>query len=210
MITAEDFKIKKEKLDIIKNKKVDSMRIVAGTARGIRLKMVPGNHVRPTADRVKESLFNVLGPFFDGGNVLDLFAGTGGLGIEALSRGMEYAVFIDKSSASTAVVQENLKKSKLNEKAETHSCDARVALKKLKERGICFQIIFMDPPYHDELIIKLLEVVSEYGLLSRDGVIIAEHAKDFYMPKEIATLERTRSLSYGNTFMSLYYIKKGQ
>lgn len=183
------------------------MRVIAGTARGIRLKMVPGSHVRPTADRVKESLFNVIGPFFDGGNVLDLFAGTGSLGIEALSRGIEHAVFVDKSLASTKVVQENLKKVKFENDAETYTCDSRVALRKLNEREVRFQLIFMDPPYHDELMLVLLEQISEYGLLVPKGLIVVEHAKDAQMPKEVETLELLRTLTYGNTFMSLYTLK---
>lgn len=186
------------------------MRIIAGTARGIRLTMVPGSHVRPTADRVKESLFNVIGPFFDGGKALDLFAGTGGLGIEALSRGIEHAVFVDKSPVSTKVVRDNLKIARLIDKAETHSCDARFALKKLNAREMRFHLIFLDPPYHQGLLLELLELISEYQLLADDGIVIVEHSKDFKIPEELGTLVLTRKLTYGNTFMSLYHLQKEQ
>jgi 16S rRNA (guanine(966)-N(2))-methyltransferase RsmD len=171
--------------------------------------MVPGKHVRPTTDRVKESLFNVLGPFFEGGQALDLFAGTGALGIEAISRGIQHAVFVDKSPISTKVIRDNVKKVKFDQRVEIHTCDAGIALRKLKERKLKFDLIFMDPPYYDGLMSTLLDAISQYGLLSEDGMVVTEHAKEYTMPERANTLTRSRTLTYGNTWMSLYHLQKG-
>src|SRR4051794_31814353 len=117
------------------------MRIIAGSAKGTRLKMVPGKHVRPTADRVKESLFQVIGPFFAGGRVLDLFAGTGALGLEALSRGFDRGVFVDQSRTSCDIIRMNAEAAKLADRVEIYRRDARAALKMLQVKGYQFGLI---------------------------------------------------------------------
>src|SRR5687767_11065649 len=122
------------------------MRIIAGTARGIRLARVPRN-VRPTADRVRESVFNSLGQFFDGGDVLDLYAGTGALGIEALSRGCERAVFVEKDGRAVATIRENLRRAGVVDKGEVFRDDVGRALDRMLTEGRVFNLIFVDPPY---------------------------------------------------------------
>ncbi|KPC74901.1 DNA methyltransferase [Thermoactinomyces vulgaris] len=180
------------------------MRIIAGNRKGTRLKMVPGQHVRPTADRVKESLFSVIGPFFDGGYALDLFAGTGSLGLEALSRGMERAFFVDQSRTSCETVRANAALAKLSDQVEIMRRDARAALKTLNERGIRFDIIFLDPPYHKQLLIPALTEIAELGLVAEEGVVVAEHPSQFSMPEKVGRLTSFRSLSYGDVAMTLY------
>ncbi len=122
------------------------MRVIAGSARGVRLGAVPPS-VRPTTDRVRESLFNSLGQFFDGGAVLDLYSGTGALGIEALSRGFEKAVFVEKDARAVAAIRENLLKTKLGDRAEVLRMDVERGLDVLDGRSQQFNLIFLDPPY---------------------------------------------------------------
>src|SRR5690606_36343537 len=117
------------------------MRVISGTAKGRALKAVPGKRTRPTTDKGKEALFSIIGPYFDGGIVLDLFAGTGGLGIEALSRGAEKAIFIDMDPASIAVIRANLQAAKLDERAEIYRNEANQAIKQFVKRGLAFDYI---------------------------------------------------------------------
>lgn len=180
------------------------MRIIAGTRKGTRLKMVPGQHVRPTADRVKESLFSVIGPFFDGGYVLDLFAGTGSLGLEALSRGAERTFFVDQSRTSCETVKANAEVARLTDQVEILRRDARAALKILRERDVRFDIIFLDPPYHKDLLYPALEEIAKGALLSEDGVVVAEHSGQVEMPERVGRLHAFRRLHYGDTWVTLY------
>src|SRR5215213_10272553 len=140
------------------------MRIIAGTARGIRLAPVPRG-VRPTSDRVRESVFNALGQFFDGGYVLDLYAGTGALGLEALSRGCERAVFVEKDRRALAAIWENLRRARLADRAQVVASDVGRALDRLHTDGRQFSLIFADPPYR----IAAKEVG---GVLSRLGALL--------------------------------------
>jgi 16S rRNA (guanine966-N2)-methyltransferase len=180
------------------------MRIIAGKAKGTRLKMVPGKHVRPTADRVKESLFQVIGPFFDGGMALDLFAGTGALGLEALSRGLDRAVFIDSSRTSCDVIRMNAGASKLSDSVEVYRNDVQRALPLLKKRRLQFDYIFLDPPYKKNLLAPTIEKISKHGLLKGDGLIVAEHEAECVPPEEIGAFRRYRLLNYRDTSISLY------
>jgi 16S rRNA (guanine966-N2)-methyltransferase len=180
------------------------VRIIAGVAKGTRLGRVPGKHVRPTADRVRESLFQVVGPFLEGGVVLDLFAGTGALGLEALSRGAERAIFVDQSSASLAVVRQNAEKAKLLQHCEIIRRDARTALKKLQQQGLKCSLIFVDPPYHEKLLLPVLEQIAQTQLLDEQGILVAEHLLGEDLPVRIDSLVRFRQLFYGNTGITLY------
>nr|WP_318036196.1 16S rRNA (guanine(966)-N(2))-methyltransferase RsmD [Halobacillus amylolyticus] len=121
------------------------MRVIAGVHKGRQLKPVPNHRTRPTTDKVKESLFQIIGPFFDGGQVLDLFAGSGGLGIESLSRGTEHSVFVDQQQKAVQVIHENLDALKLRDRAEVFRTDAFRAIKAAGKRGLSFQYIFLDP-----------------------------------------------------------------
>src|SRR5690348_8883448 len=143
------------------------MRVIAGEYKGRRLKAVPGQNTRPTTDKVKESMFNIIGPYFEGGMALDLFAGTGGLGIEALSRGIVKAVFIEKDYKAISVIRENIQMLGLEPRVEISKNDAKRALDTLAERGVRFDLVFLDPPYkliglYQELILKMQQI----GLLN--------------------------------------------
>ncbi len=180
------------------------MRIVAGTAKGTRLQMVSGNHVRPTPDRVKESLFSILGPFFTGGWVLDLFAGTGSLGLEALSRGMEKGILIDQSRTSCKTIRDNVKRCRMSDQVEVYCQNARVALQRLAQRKLKFDLIFLDPPYDQPLLVPTITFISNSDLLADEGIIVAEHQSRRELPVVIETLTAYRRLNYGETAVTLY------
>ena len=153
------------------------MRVIAGSARSLRLKTLDGMDTRPTTDRIKETLFNMLSPYLYDCSFLDLFAGSGGIGIEALSRGAMEAVFVEKNPKAMACIRENLKYTRLDRKALTISSDVMTALYRL-EGEKQFDFIFMDPPYNQELEKKVLEYLADSQLLSDEGVIIVEASKD--------------------------------
>ncbi len=153
------------------------MRVIAGTARRLRLKTLEGLETRPTTDRIKETLFNMIADGLFGCSFLDLFAGSGGIGIEALSRGAKRAVFVEKNPKACACVRENLAHTKLSAQAETMQADALNALVRLSGRE-SFDYIYMDPPYGKELEKKALAFLADSSLLAEDGVIIIEASLD--------------------------------
>jgi 16S rRNA (guanine966-N2)-methyltransferase len=181
------------------------MRVISGDFRGRRLKAVPGTNTRPTTDKVKESMFNIIGPYFEGGNALDLFAGTGGLGIEALSRGIEHCVFVDKDFKATSTVRENIEALGLKPRAQIYKNDARRALEQLAGRGSTFDLVFLDPPYklvgmYEETILYM----QTSGLLLDDAYIIAEHDAEVELPERIGGAVRWRHATYGEIAISFY------
>ena len=153
------------------------MRVIAGSARRITLKTLDGMDTRPTTDRIKETLFNMIAPYLYDCIFLDLFAGSGGIGIEALSRGAMEAVFVEKNPKAMACVKDNLKRTHLESKGMTMSMDVMTALYKL-EGEKQFDYIFMDPPYGHEFERRVLEYLSDSSLLAEDGVIIVEASKN--------------------------------
>lgn len=153
------------------------MRVVAGTARSILLETPAGNDTRPTTDRIKETLFNMLQPYVPGAAVLDLFAGSGGLGIEALSRGADYACFVDMSREAVRCITGNVKRARLEDKADVLLMDYRNALLKLKTMGKGFDLIFLDPPYGKGLEYQALELLNETGLAVCDALVVVETAQ---------------------------------
>lgn len=185
------------------------MRVISGSARGRPLKAVPGTGTRPTTDKVKEALFSMIGPYFDGGAALDLFAGTGGLGIEALSRGMERAIFVDMDVKSIDVVRHNLQAAGLSDMAEVYRNDAFRALKALAKREVAFDLVFLDPPYRLKIIGDLLESLQELGLLRDQAVVVIEHdAKDRH-EVPVGRLQPRRRADYGDTAITLFDYEGG-
>ncbi|EAH2448714.1 16S rRNA (guanine(966)-N(2))-methyltransferase RsmD [Listeria monocytogenes] len=180
------------------------MRVIAGERKGHALKAVPGNNTRPTTDKVKESLFSIIGPFFDGDMVLDLFAGSGGLGIEALSRGAERAVFIDQAALAIKTIRQNLEGCHFTERAEVYRNDAERALKLLHKNEWKFDLVFLDPPYKKQQLEKLLGTLEKLELVNENGRIICEHDKEAIMPDTIGKFEKIKSVSYGITVLSIF------
>lgn len=150
------------------------MRIIAGALRGRQIKAVPGENTRPTTDKVKENVFNMLGQFFDSGVALDLFAGSGNLSFEAISRGMEHAVLIDMSPVAIRVIKDNIMVLGLGTKTEVYRNDAFKALRVLAKKQLQFNLIFLDPPYGKVKITELLATIVDGNLLADDGKIMCE------------------------------------
>ena len=155
------------------------MRVIAGSARGRKLAAPDGMSVRPTADRMKENLFNILAPYIPGARFLDLFSGSGAIGIEALSRGAESAVFVDKDCA---LLIQNLASTGFTEKAAVIKDDFAAAITRLREKRLEFDVIFMDPPYYKGLVPPAAKLIMDYGLLCANGVLAAELAPDEERP----------------------------
>ncbi|KRE83230.1 16S rRNA (guanine(966)-N(2))-methyltransferase RsmD [Paenibacillus sp. Soil766] len=180
------------------------MRVISGTAKGRSLKSVPGTSTRPTTDKVKEAIFSMIGPYFDGGQVLDLFAGTGGLGIEALSRGMDKAVFIDIEKKSIDTIGLNVEAAKVKDQVEIYRTDAARALKVLAKRAEKFQLVFLDPPYRMKGIAELMTTMEEQAIVEQDATIVVEHdAKDVLL-ETIGGFKQLRRADYGDTAVTIF------
>jgi 16S rRNA (guanine966-N2)-methyltransferase len=180
------------------------MRVVSGTCKGRALKAVPGNSTRPTTDKVKEAIFNMIGPYFDGGIALDLFAGSGGLGIEALSRGLDKAIFIDRDSKAIQTIRENINTCQLGEKSEVYRNDADRAIKALVKRGISFDYIFLDPPYKLQQLVTLMEKMDEQKLVHNGTKIVCEHSHEVKLPASFGGLTRVKHEEYGIIAITIY------
>lgn len=150
------------------------MRVIAGTARRLQLETSAGLSTRPTSDMIKETLFNILQPQVADAMFLDLFAGSGGIGIEALSRGAKYCCFADSSSEAIRCIKNNLNHTKLADQATVYASDFTTALMRMRNEGRKFDIVFLDPPYGKELELTALRLLSEYKLLKEDATVIVE------------------------------------
>jgi 16S rRNA (guanine966-N2)-methyltransferase len=184
------------------------MRVVSGTCKGRPLKAVPGTGTRPTTDKVKESIFNIIGPYFEGGSVLDLFAGSGGLGIEALSRGMEKAIFVDRDFKAVQTVKENLERCGFTEHAEVYKNNSERALKALIKREVAFSLILLDPPYQKQKLTSLLEEMNDARLLEENGFIVCEHGNDVTLPETVRQFIKWKQLHYGTISVDIYRWKE--
>ncbi len=177
------------------------MRVVAGTARGTVLKTPEGMLTRPTADRVKEAVFSIL--HFDVQNavVLDLFGGTGQLGIEALSRGAKRAVFVDHQAKACELIKENLRRTKFTQLGSVVRSDYLEYLKRTKEK---FDIILLDPPYAEIFLENALKSIGEIDILQSDGIIVTERPVDKVLDVQMPGFVRSRDYKYGKTLITLY------
>lgn len=180
------------------------MRVVSGRLKGKTLKAAPGSSTRPTTDKVKEAIFNIIGPYFDGGICLDLFAGSGGLGIEALSRGAERSIFIDRDGKAIQTIYDNLRTCDVEAAAEVYRNDFKRALKALIKRELVFDYIFLDPPYAKQQLKEILEVINENRLLNKQGVIVCEHSSDVVLPRHVENLTLVKEENYGIITISIY------
>ncbi|MGL4791997.1 MAG: 16S rRNA (guanine(966)-N(2))-methyltransferase RsmD, partial [Anaerotignaceae bacterium] len=157
-------------------------------------------------DRIKETLFNIIAPDIFECNFLDLFSGSGSIGIEALSRGAKKAVFVENNKNAFSVIEENLNHTKLVDKAQIYKTDVIGAIKNLGSKMECFDIIFLDPPYNGELYGKTLEAIVESGILAKDGYIIAEHSAKNPLP-DAKGLKVIRHKDYKTTIMSFLILE---
>lgn len=180
------------------------MRIIAGEAKGRRLESVKGMGTRPTSDKVKGAMFNIIQNRIEGSLVLDLFAGTGNLGLEAISRGSRKAVFVEKDRKVISVLNKNRKALGYIDKTEVIARDVLKALTGLSKRDILFDIIFIDPPYHKGYNELVLDAVDRAEILQRDGIIIIEHDKNVLPAERVGSLVRFDLRIYGGTGISFY------
>jgi 16S rRNA (guanine(966)-N(2))-methyltransferase RsmD len=178
------------------------MRISGGTGKGRKLRVPAGDRVRPTSDKVKQALFNILGEEVDGAEFLDLFAGAGGIGIEALSRGARRVVFVDASRESLKVIAHNIAQAGFGAQAEIIAAKAETFLKRPSGP---YDIIFLDPPYADDLQ-PLLESISGAGIVKPRGIVIAEHFKKQSSPENAGSLRLVREARYGDTVLAFYKV----
>jgi len=175
------------------------MRVITGLARGRRLKEPEGMAIRPTTDMVKEAIFNIIQYDIEGRNVLDLFAGTGQLGIEALSRGAASVTFVDESAAAVKLVKENIKRTELTG-AKTVQGDSLAFLGGTEK----FDVIFLDPPYDAPILENSLIKIFEFDKLNENGIIICESKMEKEMPEPPAPYEKLREYKYGRVKITVY------
>ena len=177
------------------------MRIIAGDYKGRRLYSPPDNKIRPTTDKVKEAVFSILtGEIYDA-NVLDLFAGTGNLGLEALSRGARHCWFGDSSRDSIRLLRENISYCRAEEKATVLQGDFRRVLQRVGEP---MDVILLDPPYDGNLLPECFQLIGEQDLLAEDGLIVAEHRREEKLPDELGGFELIKERKYGTVVISIY------
>ena len=176
------------------------MRVISGTARGRRLKEPANYDIRPTTDKVKESIFNIIQFEIEGRRVLDLFAGTGQLGIEALSRGADSCVFVDESNAAVKIIGENVKACGFEKNAQVLRSDALSALSRLGK----FDVILLDPPYDTELLNKALEKIIEIDILKVNGIILCESRAEATLAEVNAPYKLRKEYKYGKIKLTLY------
>lgn len=186
------------------------MRVISGALKGRSLEAVPGKSTRPTTDKVKEAIFNLLEqPYYSGGIALDLYAGTGGLGIEALSRGLEKAIFVDSHKKAISIIKRNLENLELLSQAEVYKNEANRALKALIKRAIRFDLIFLDPPYAQQQIDAQLAIIQDHGLLEARGKIVVETGKDVILQEQVGALTLWKHQNYGETDIRIYTVTDG-
>lgn len=177
------------------------MRVITGKARGINLKTPEGLQTRPTADRVKEALFSIIQFDIPGARVLDLFGGTGQLGIEALSRGAKSATFVDASNTACNLIRENLKRTRLQEEGRVICSDYLTFLGRCSEK---FDIIFLDPPYAEVFLENALNRIAEIDILQSGGIIITERPLEKELSMDFTGYSRSKDYKYGKVLLTIY------
>lgn len=177
------------------------MRVITGKARGVTLKTPEGLQTRPTTDRVKEALFSIIQFDIPAASVLDLFGGTGQLGIEALSRGAKRAVFVDESDKACRLIQENLRRTRMEGEGTVVRGDYLAYLSRCREK---FDIIFLDPPYAEVFLENALKRITEIDILQSGGIIVTERPLGKELPFEFEGYTRSKDYKYGNTLITLY------
>jgi 16S rRNA (guanine966-N2)-methyltransferase len=182
------------------------MRIIAGKFRSRQLKSLKGLSLRPTSDMLRETLFNILGPRVEGSRFLELFAGTGAVGIEAISRGAAFTIFVEKHSAAVRLIRENLSSLEIASEARVIPSAVSTAIAKLqKESTVAFGFIFLDPPYASEADYEsTLDSLENSSLADESTTVIAEHHKKVRMPKSVGRLQQFRVLVQGDAALTFY------
>ena len=182
------------------------MRIVSGEFGGRPLKAVPGDATRPTTDKVKEAIFSMIGPYFDGGRSLDLYAGSGGLSIEGVSRGLDEAVLVDRQFAAIKTINDNIAITKTPEKSTVIESTADAAIQRLMGSQP-FDVLYFDPPYAKQMIVADLEKLLAANLIAPEALIVAETDQNANLPEDLPNFEFLKEKDYGITVVKLYQYK---
>jgi 16S rRNA (guanine966-N2)-methyltransferase len=180
------------------------MRVISGKFRGRILKGPEGLELRPTGDRLKESLFNILGPNLTGATMLDVFGGTGAIGIEAISRGVSEAVFVESSETAVRLIRKNLKICGIDKGYRIIEQDAFAALRALARKGFKANVVFFDPPYDFKPYADLLGIVFTRGILSQPSRVVIEHQRKAVLPESGDGYRRSRLVQQGDHCLSFY------
>lgn len=185
------------------------VRVISGSAGGLKLKTLDSDETRPTLDRVKEAMFSILTPFIPGRRVLDLFSGSGALGIEALSRGAAYCCFNDIDRRCAAVIRENIAHTRFEDRSQVLSETFMNALSTLRAEGQKFGLLLLDPPYGGGQYEKAILTAERYGLFDDDCVIMCEHSRDVPFPDRMGGSVCFRRKEYGTVGLT-FYMKGGE
>lgn len=180
------------------------MRIVAGKFRSRSIEAVKGNNTRPTLDKVKEAVYSMIGPYFDGGCMLDLFAGSGNMGLEALSRGFDEVIFVDKDYGAVSTIAKNCKSLDVGEHIKIWKMDYKTALKQCSDQSLKFDLIYLDPPYAKQKIDEILHFINEHELLNEQGRVIAESLKEDEFSSGYGNIRKIKESCYGITRITIY------
>ena len=176
------------------------MRVIAGEAKGMRLKSPSGLNIRPTADRVKEALFSMIGSSIVDAVFVDLYAGSGAIGIEAISRGAESCIFVDNNKKSISLIKQNLAITKFENRGRVICADIKKAIKQLEEKDCKADIVFLDPPYNIVELQSIIEFILNSSILKEDGLVIVEHDRNNI--GWTVSLALTKQKKYGDTYLS--------
>ena len=182
------------------------VRVISGSARGLKLNTPGDDRVRPTTDRVKESMFNIVQDWVYDSQVLDLFAGSGALGIEALSRGASQAVFCDNSLDSIKIIKSNIEKARVADRSQIVSGDFKRCLRDMGAKNQSFDMIFVDPPYYKGLFEEVLDTIRACKILKKDGIVIVEHDAKRLIG-QVEGLEVYKEKKYGITMLTFYCLE---
>ena len=177
------------------------MRIIAGELKGRRLASPSDNRVRPTTDKVKEAVFSMISGYLQDSIVLDLFSGTGNLGLEAISRGAARVYFADRDRTSVALTKDNIRHCRVEDRAEVLHADYISVLNRFRDEA---DVIFLDPPYEAGYLENCLRLIGEKGILAEDGIVVAEHSYSEILPETVAGLVLIKTKRYGKISISLY------
>lgn len=180
------------------------MRIIAGIHKSRKLNTLEGNNTRPMMDRMKESVFNTIGPYFDDITTLDLFGGSGALSLESISRGAKKAYIVEKNYQAAKVIKSNIDLLKENEKVILFNMDYQQALKKFINDQMRFDIIFLDPPYRMNIVGEIIQTILENNLLNDEGVIVCQYVKGNYHPEESEQLMIVKNYTYASSEVCIY------
>lgn len=181
------------------------MRVIAGKYRSRTLRSLKGQMLRPTSDRLRETLFNILGPTVEGATFVDLYAGTGAVGIEALSRGARHAIFVEQHAPAAALIRRNLGSLGIGAEAEILEMSVARAIERLGARHVHAQFIFLDPPYAADIEYeRTLQTLGDSPIVAPDGRVVVEHLKKRELPRRAGELELTRVVEQGDAALSFY------